>query len=310
MGTGPTFRFIFNKIKRNRAVVTSTVVGILTLLVATLLCVPWRTPPAEFSSSDSGIALSSWPLAVGISDPAVASTVLKRPTSPPVYPYSVIPGGVRTSQELFAAVRRDSVIAQHYAGFDTRSARLIRLVAARRAYVSYRIAGHIYWTSKKITLHAGEMLLSDGSHLARARCGNRLSEVPGPNSPAEPPAEVFNTPVTPQEPQFLPGTLPMPPVWPDGQPNVLLALNSTQSGPGGFPILPILPFPGGPGIASPRSSPIPTPQPGPVPPTPPGGPLPQPAPTPPPVSTPEPSALLLLLAGLGALFSFWTLRRS
>ena len=38
----------------------------------------------------------------------------------PVYPYSVIPGGVESAQELKNAVLRDSVVAGHYAGFRSR----------------------------------------------------------------------------------------------------------------------------------------------------------------------------------------------
>jgi hypothetical protein len=99
----------------------------------------------------------------------------------PVYPYSVIPGGVVNARELASAVHRDPVVAAHYSDFHAASARLMRLPSGRQVYVSYRLGDHVYWTSKKVTLWAGETVLTDGIHLARTRCGNRISEVPGPN---------------------------------------------------------------------------------------------------------------------------------
>jgi hypothetical protein len=56
-----------------------------------------------------------------------------------VYKYSVVPGGVRDARELKWAVEHDPIVAAHYAGFDYDHARVVRLVLARTAYVSYRI---------------------------------------------------------------------------------------------------------------------------------------------------------------------------
>ncbi len=65
-----------------------------------------------------------------------------------VYPYSVVPGGVRDAHELKWAAEHDPVVAEHYAGFDYDHARVVRLVLARTAYVSYRICKNIYWTRR------------------------------------------------------------------------------------------------------------------------------------------------------------------
>jgi len=113
-----------------------------------------------------------------------------------IYPYSVVPGGVSTVAELKAAMLRDRVVARHYAGFDFKKARVIELRRARLAYLSYRIGERILWTRRQIALHAGEKLISDGTITARARCGNRLSELPQVVAgPAGPTVETFDTPI-------------------------------------------------------------------------------------------------------------------
>ncbi len=111
----------------------------------------------------------------------------------PLFPYSVIPGGVRDAAELKATLRRDAVAARHYAGFRAENAVLIFLRYDRMAYVSYRLNHKIYWTSRKVRISHGEFLLTDGGNLVRARCGNRISETPQqPTSEAEPPSEAMD----------------------------------------------------------------------------------------------------------------------
>src|SRR5580698_2464801 len=104
-----------------------------------------------------------------------------------LYPYSVIPGGVRNSAELRNAVARDETVAEHYADFNLSNARVIRLSEARAVFVSYRVGRRIFWTKNRLSLPAGETVVTDGEHLARTRCGNRLSDVPiGPVLATEP----------------------------------------------------------------------------------------------------------------------------
>jgi PEP-CTERM motif len=115
-----------------------------------------------------------------------------------VYPYSVVPGGVRDAQELKWAAEHDPVVRSHYAGFDYDHARVVRLVLARTAYVSYRIGNKVYWTRHRVTLKKGETVITDGKMTARARCANRVEEVPQQaTSSAEPPAAKFEEPVEP-----------------------------------------------------------------------------------------------------------------
>lgn len=96
----------------------------------------------------------------------------------PVYPYSVIPGGVYSSRELRDSIVRDPIIASHYADFDVVHARLVRSTMATLSYVSYRKNNQIVWTRKPLRIPKGELLLSDGVSFARARCGNRFSSTP------------------------------------------------------------------------------------------------------------------------------------
>jgi len=115
---------------------------------------------------------------------------------PSVYPYSVLPGGVRNLSEFRHAVERDSVVRRHYARFDFDHAKLIRATAAREVYLSYRIRDTVFWTRKQVRLRAGELLLTDGKITARAHCGNQISDTAKPEvSDQEPAEDVLDQPV-------------------------------------------------------------------------------------------------------------------
>lgn len=312
MGSGDICRFNFDKTKRHRASKLFLVLVLLVVLPLSFWVFFGGTPP-DISPSDA--AEETWPLPLYWYGSASFATSFAEENRP-VYPYSVIPGGAHSKEELKKSLKNDPIVAAHYADFRTQSARLMRLNAARQVYVSYRLGDHVYWTSKKIALLPGEALLTDGTHLARARCGNRISETPaGPSSPGEPPLETLDLPMGPRRPEMVPGEAPVAPIFPFGGSPVLLALNSPgQSGSPGGTGAPFLPFflccGGGPGpAATPKSAPAP---PGPAPSTSPPGFLPQPYPTPatPPVITPEPQTLALLLVGFAGLLCAWLLRRS
>ena len=80
------------------------------------------------------------------------------------------------------------MVAAHYRGFDFRRARVLQLTQDRTVYVSYRIAGRVYWTTKRVLLRRGEKVITDGKMTLRTRCGNQVSENPrneiSPNEPA------------------------------------------------------------------------------------------------------------------------------
>ena len=146
------------------------------------------------------------PLADGSSESSVSGPAHFKRFLPPtavshnpkrlIYPHSVIPGGVRSVQELKLASLADHSTASHYSDFDFSKFRIIRLKAEKPAYVAYRLNDEIFWTKGKLKLRSGEELITDGEHYARLRCGNRISEDPhGETSPEEPPPDLLDTPL-------------------------------------------------------------------------------------------------------------------
>jgi PEP-CTERM motif len=116
----------------------------------------------------------------------------------PVYPYSVVAGGVKNARDLKWMAQHDPVVASHYAGFDYDRARIVRLLLTRTAYVSYRIGNKVYFTRHRVTLEKGETVITDGKITARTRCGNRVEDAPRQTtSTLEPPAAAFDEPAFP-----------------------------------------------------------------------------------------------------------------
>jgi hypothetical protein len=209
-----------------------------------------------------------------------------------LYPYSVIPGGVRNSAELRNAVAHDEVVARHYSDFDLREVRVARLQEARAVFVSYRVGSRIFWTKNRLNLPVGETVITDGEHMARTRCGNRISEAPvGPVLNNGPSPEAMEIPAEG-------GLLAAPELSPElpllSPPATAIAAPPPSPGSIYMPIVPPL-FPIG---GTPSSPGIPT---GPLPP-----PYVPPPPPPPPLSAPEAPQFLMLVAGCACV---WLLRR-
>jgi hypothetical protein len=121
-----------------------------------------------------------------------------------VYRYSVVPGGVRTPEELIEAMAKDPVVAGHYAGIDKANLTSGRLSEPLQAHVSYRIGDRVYWTKRKLTIQAGEQIVTDGKTLVRGRCGNNISVAPLlPTLDNEPKPDVFDSIVAPLAPNTL-----------------------------------------------------------------------------------------------------------
>ncbi len=218
-----------------------------------------------------------------------------------IYPLSVVPGGVYSSDELARARRMDSVVTAHYADFGT-VATAGRLTQDAYMYVSYRRGDRVFWTLSKHRIPRGEAVLTDGKNLARARCGNRLSDVarqptlPGP----QPTEKALNMPSLPPPlglpapPLFSPeyeASLPVAPTGTAASPSVPGPAAATTPaasplsplgfasgiGPAGFPYVAApgtstvgtkrggsggtTPGSGGPGIHAPGSGPSPVPEP-------------------------------------------------
>ncbi len=130
----------------------------------------------------------------GGSKPAAPIVRVTRQQTRPVYRFSVIPGGAFSGAELRQALARDSVAAEHYKGFALERAHVEVVPRDRLVYVSYRVQDQVYWTRKRILLHAGESILNDGRQQARTRCGNRIADTPQQRQRREEPDEkAFDT---------------------------------------------------------------------------------------------------------------------
>ena len=239
-----------------------------------------RYGSAELPQISADSLAADWQTSLDLS----ASSVAHRP----VFPYSIVPGGVRDARELQSAASKDPVVAAHYSDFRMALSRAVRLDHPLEMYVSYRRNNHVYWTRNRMTIPAGETVLSDGRNLARVRCGNRLSAIAAkPVAVSEPSTEELSTPefVPPLLAQLLPGEgidfFPVPP----GSPIPAGPLSGSNTLPP--PIFPPILPPGVPPI-------IPN------------------LPVPPPLATPEPGALLFLFTGAAflTLFLGLTLRRN
>jgi hypothetical protein len=199
-----------------------------------------------------------------------------------VYPYSIIPGGVHSIEELKNAIAKDPVVSEQFAAFHLEKARIIQLDRERSMHVSYRRGDEVFWTQRELKLAKGETLITDGTETAMARCGNMIAQaIVAPSDPNEPTAEELNTPVPNN---YGPIELESDNRFPEFQP---VPVGSSYTPPAGEGFHPV----GGSGPSTFLPS-------GPGGPTPSNG-----APTPPPVvKTPEPGTGILLVVGLLALF--------
>jgi hypothetical protein len=94
----------------------------------------------------------------------------------PVYPFSIVAGGVHSPEDLSSAMAKDPTVRAHYADIDPLKVRFVRTTEDRFEYVSYRRGDRVFWTPRRLLIPKGELLLTDGHAWARSRCGNRLSD--------------------------------------------------------------------------------------------------------------------------------------
>ena len=80
-----------------------------------------------------------------------------------IYPYSLVPGGAENLLQAKRAMT-DPANKNNYADFDLGQLKQVtRFKTNLSGYVSYRWGDKIYWTSKKLTLRAGETVFTDES---------------------------------------------------------------------------------------------------------------------------------------------------
>lgn len=133
--------------------------------------------------------------------------------SRPVFPYSMVPGGITSASE-WQAHRSDALYRICRLGPEpARPAQLRRSISR---YVSFQRDGAGWWTARPIALARRELVMIIGGEIAlRGRCGNCLTSVPPPprlRVPFVPP----DTPITPAVvPVWLPPLLTSltPPDW-------------------------------------------------------------------------------------------------
>ena len=216
-----------------------------------------------------------------------------------IYPYSIIRGGVRNVEEFKAALLKDKVVAAHFSSFSAPSSRIVELKTEKAAYVAYRVNDKVYWTKKKVRLVKGEKLITDGVNYARARCGNRISEVSQiPMSPEEPSHAFLDRPIpTEDKDPLLLAAMPKPGgAVPESMPPALGFIPPSRSHFPGFFIPGII---GGGAVAGRAFGPSGGSRE--IPDLPIVGSTPGPLPT---ADVPEPSTLLFLASGLGSAIIF------
>ncbi len=245
----PSGRVVHRRQHRQRQIKASTKFLVMLLFAATA-AVTWQfarqRPVATVSPRSYALPASVQDAPENLTGPLYLSS---RPVRP-AYPYSIIPGGVGSAEELRRIAENDPVVAEHFNGFDYAQARLITVSEKKLMYVAFRKGDKVYWTRKKVALHPGETLITDGKIVARTRCGNRVAVAPlGPPAIMDPLESDFNQPLfandmvtNSPEPQMeaYASSIPTTPTE---------AGNSLRPGKGGKRFLPLffLPFAGLPG---------------------------------------------------------------
>jgi hypothetical protein len=178
-------RYYLRKLKKH-GISIFLLAGIGTLLFACILI--------KLTEEPDGALQSNAPITAGIPKPQ--KQLRSANYTRTIYPYSVIPGGIRSQAGLVASIKDDPVVAKHYARFGVSQSKFIKSEKTQFVHVAYRLRNRVYWTAKTLKIPAGETLISDGSNLARTRCGNRVSVLPRePVAEDEPPIETFDVPM-------------------------------------------------------------------------------------------------------------------
>src|ERR1700730_18511028 len=262
---------------------------LVALLFAATAAITWQFARQRPASSMSYASPAVDRIKLNEADPSAAasraySSFMDSRPGRPGYLYSVIPGGVASAEELRQAMDHDPVVAKQFAGFDFQRAHLVQISEKQSMHVAYRMGQKVYWTRKKVALHPGETLISDGKIVARTRCGNRIAMTPlGPPAMTEPADADLNQPLFAND-MVTSGADPQPETYaaviPMAAPIGSNALQPTKRKIPFF-ILPFFGLPGTGGGSSPHT---------------------------PLAVTPEPGTLLLFSSGLAGVF--WKLRKS
>lgn len=164
--------------RRRRRIRQLRLAALLTVVLAALSTIGWLATNRIHNSSPKAFVRAT-PSAIHESLSVLETRAHLQgavpPQGRPVYRYSVVPGGVRSPEELRTIAAQDREVADHYAGFRYDRARIVHLQHAELVYLSYRMNGKIYWTRTRHPLPAGDTLITDGEITGRTRCANRIS---------------------------------------------------------------------------------------------------------------------------------------
>jgi hypothetical protein len=207
------------------------------------------------------------------------------------YPHALVTCGVRSSDDFETARQTGPGLASHYA--DVGFVRPAVLKSDEWDYASFRQGDRIVWTPQPILVRSGELVLRDRyGNTIRARCGNRLSEMPRePKAFVMPPELTHEIPSVQLTDAWPPVLQPLPSGFFIPLP-LLLPPNVTDTSGKGEPLPPVV-LTGQPLPPLILNTPVMIRT---------GGTL-----SPGPVSTPEPSPAILMIAGAA---SFLYLKRS
>jgi hypothetical protein len=137
--------------------------------------------------------------------PAPYVTMTVEPGRRKVYPYSIVPGGAESLDEAKQAMA-DPGTRAGCQGIDLAKLRQVKLRKNLSGYISYREGNQIYWTSKMVTLGAGETVFTDGVYLLRGRGLNCYASHPMlPTRPDEPSEQALDKPMELPVVVFTPG---------------------------------------------------------------------------------------------------------
>ena len=179
--------------RRRRRVLSAVLIVLVIAAIAMVFTVDWRLHPRALPGVEPSTAMST-------PAPAPDAPAETAPPVRPIYRHSVVPGGVRSPQEIELAMQRDPVVAEHYKDIVPAAMRSERLPKPVLAHVSYRLGDKVYWTKKPVQLPANEPVMTDGTTSIRERCGNLISMDPlAPSTDEEPPPPSFDLLMDPME---------------------------------------------------------------------------------------------------------------
>lgn len=139
----------------------------------------------------------------------------------PVYPHSLIPGGVRDAKEFGRVLASDPRLANFFRGFDATTVRPCTLPQGRY-FVTVREGQSITWSKRPIE-KGNQPCLTDGIRTILTKCGNEVAF-----TPQDPSQEITSEEIA--GPVWEPITGTETTIGPVNRPNLLQAVTPPTNG--------------------------------------------------------------------------------